>query len=142
AGRTARAVSHGATPGGDTGQRRGELVDARDDRASTKLARRREHHCEHEGAADAVDAGRVMRDGYRRARRERGGKGRRRVDLRSVDTRPRTELADRGREAAREPAAAGRSDDRVDAVEILEDLEPSRAVRGPDRVVADRSYAT
>src|SRR5439155_21143789 len=57
-----------------------------------------------------------------------------------VHTRPRTELADRGRNAAREPAAAERSDDRVDAVEILEDLEPDRAVPGHDRVVAERVY--
>ena len=56
---------------------------------------------------------------------------------RGEDPRRRTKGPQRGGDAAGEPAAAERDDDRVHVREVLEDLEADRAVSGDDGRIAD-----
>ena len=71
---------------------------------------------------------------------ERGGQRRRRVRLGGEDARRRPGCADRGRDPGKQSAAAERRHDGVDVGEILEDLEPDRAVARDEPVVVERMH--
>ena len=70
--------------------------------------------------------------------RERHRQRRRGLRLRGVDTRVGPKRLHRAADAGQQPAAAERRDDRVDVGQILEDLEPDRAVAGNEVVVVER----
>ena len=57
-----------------------------------------------------------------------------------VDPRRRPDLPDRGRDARDQPAATDRHDDDVDVRQVLEDLEPGRAVAGDQLRVVERVH--
>ena len=99
------------------------------ERARRGACRERPHLREEAAAADAVhEARRVARSVDGLPRGERGRERRRGLDLAGEDRRARRALAHRGGDAAREPAAAVRDEDRVDVRQVLEDLEADRAV--------------
>ena len=52
--------------------------------------------------------------------------------------RARAQRPDRDRDAARQPAAADRDEDRRDVRQVLGDLQPDRALAGDDPVVVER----
>jgi len=98
-------------------------------------------HCrEKRAAAGAVDEGRAVVDLDRSARAERRRERSGRLRLGRDDASLRAKRLDRARDPGREAAAAPGHDHRVEAGEVLAELETDRAVAGHDGLVVHRVH--
>ena len=114
-----------------------DLLELGDERAGQELPRQLEHLREDLRRADPVDEARRVLDLDGSTSFERGSERSGRRHFGREDLAGRRDRAQRRGDSAREPASAVGRDDRVDVGQVLDDLEPDRAVPGHDRVVAE-----
>src|SRR5439155_15362264 len=125
-------------PFGDQLDGGGDLIEAGCERSVEQILGQREHIREHRLAADAVDERRLVIDHLRRPGLPRCRQWRAGLGFNGVDPHRWLQSAERARDSDGEAAATPGDEHAVKLWQVLEQLEPDRAVAGHHPLIVER----